>query len=314
MFIPKIYAKAALQVDQIESKLSIGCDGIEIQLLTELVNGKLGDYKFANEVFDLDTLLKYNITAVHAPLLGAYGLEDVNLESLCDAGDFKLLDQVCYIANKVGEMHNRKTIVIIHSETSVDAMMLIGDTWKRVLNSVGCILFKYPNIEIAIENVTPMNKVSVGNFILSNNFVDNNVKMVSELRKQLKTDRIGTVLDTCHAEITKMFYDTLYAKFSDVLPKLDLSMDYYFRTNRDYCKLFHMSETIGTGYGKGRHGMPFQSLDVVTNYMDLYYKYEYNCPITLEVAETDFIKSDGYEQALHYMRIYLNEREPSIKC
>lgn len=46
-----------------------GCDGVEIQLLDELIDGKLGQYHYAEEVFDLDNLLQHNIKAVHAPLL-----------------------------------------------------------------------------------------------------------------------------------------------------------------------------------------------------------------------------------------------------
>ena len=86
-----------LNKEQIERKIKIGCDGIEIQLLTELIHGQLGNYFEAEDVFDLQSFAKYNISVVHAPILSKYGISDVNLETLCDGYDFKLLDQVFYI-------------------------------------------------------------------------------------------------------------------------------------------------------------------------------------------------------------------------
>lgn len=305
---PEIYAKAALSEDNILTKENIGCDGIEIQLLDELVNKKLGSYHYAEEVFDLDKLLKHNIKAVYAPLLSHFGLSDVNIESLCDSEDFMLLDQVCYIANKAGEINNRQVIVIIHSESSHEIMKLIGDTWKRVLNSIGCLLFKYPRIEIAIENVTPLRECSKGILHLANNFYNDNITMAIELRKQLNTDRIGTVLDTCHAEISKRFYESLLPNYYEVLPTIDFSMDSFFKNNKDIVKLFHFSNTVGDGCGTGKHGQPFSedSYKTLVKYLDLYHKYNIIAPITLEVAETDYLVSDGYKESYRLVNKYYN--------
>lgn len=307
---PEIYAKSALVEKQLQSKEDIGCDGIEIQLLTELVDGKLGNYHYAEDVFDLDKLLQYNIKAVHAPILSNYGLSDVNIESLCDSDDFKLLDQVCYIANKAGEIHNSQTIVVIHSESYHEHIKLIGDTWKRVINCMGCLLLKYPRIEIAIENVTPLRDIVKGNLHLANNFYNDNVLMALELRKQLHTDRIGTVLDTCHAEISKRFYETLLLHYSGVMPLMDFSMDNYFNMNKDVVKLFHFSDTINSGYGDGNHGQPFSNdrYDVLEIYLDLYHKYSLTAPITLEVAEKDYLTSNGYKESYKLLSRYYEEK------
>ena len=296
MVRPSIYAKSALEDSNIKSKVDIGCDGIEIQLLAELVDGKLGCYHYAKDVYDMSLVEKYNITAVHCPLLSHYGLSDVNIESLCDSNDFMLLDQVCYIANEAGKYHNRKTIVVVHSETFRGSMMLLGDTWKRVLNCVGCLLCKYQYIEFAIENITPIREVEKGGFHLSNNFYNDNIEIVEELRNQLNTDRVGTVLDTCHAEISNKVYKALRNIMPDVIPVMNLSMDKYFEMNKDLVKLFHFSHTVGSGYGEGRHGQPFteDSKDVLMNYLRLYGKYDIKAPISLEVAEIDYLKSDGY--------------------
>ena len=307
---PEIYAKSALVEEDILVKENIGCDGIEIQLLDELVDGKLGVYNYAEDIFDLDRLLTHNIKVIHAPLLSHFGMDDVNIESLCDSEDFKLLDQVCYIANKAGDIHNRQIIVVIHSESFYENMKLLGDTWKRILNCVGCLLFKYPRIEFAIENITPLRKARSGVFHLANNFFDDNIVMAEELRKQLNTDRVGTVIDTCHAEVSRMFYEVLLSNYSSTLPVMDFSMDNYFKLNSGLVKLFHFSNTIGNGYGKGRHGQPFsdESYDKLVYYLDLYHKYSIESPITLEVAETDYLICDGYKESYRLVNKYYKNK------
>ena len=301
----KIYAKSAFDVAQINSKLKHGCDGIEIQLLTELVN-KLGDYNFAEDVLNLsegrwDEYIG-KIKAVHAPLLSHFGLDDVCIESVVDSEDFKLLDQICYIANWFGEKQNEKVIIVMHSETTVDTMLLIGDTWKHTLNAMGCLLFKYQHIEIALENVTPL-RISKFNkeLKLCNNFKSDNLDMVKRLREGLHTDRIGTVLDICHARMTEKYMTAIYKELSDRECE-DYSLESFFKSNKEYIKLIHLAGMKGSGYGKGKHGTIFDvedtdSMDNLKKFIELYDKYEYTCPVTLEVEETDYTTSDGYRKS-----------------
>ena len=68
----KILAKSALTKEQINAKVEKHADGIEIQLLSELIDGKIGHYHFAKDVYDLDNLKKYDIYCVHAPILSFY--------------------------------------------------------------------------------------------------------------------------------------------------------------------------------------------------------------------------------------------------
>ena len=290
----KILAKSALIKEQLDTKVNIGCDGIEIQLLSELINGRIGNYYLAKDVYDLDMLKNYDIYCIHAPILSFYGLDDVNIEDMVDMEDFKLLDQIFYIANTVGELYNRKIIVVVHSEMSRDKLIGLGDTWKRVLNAVGCMLFKYPYTELAIENITPLRNAHRKPLHLANNFLFDNIIMASELRKQLNTDRVGTVLDICHAKTTALYMNKIYELLGDE-PE-DYSLNNFFSGNKDVIKLIHLADMTGSGYGKGEHGIKItdSNKDTLEEVIELYNKYSYNCPITLEVEETDFIKSDGY--------------------
>ena len=72
MFRPKIYAKSSLNAEHMLAKDIIGADGIELQLLSEMVNSE-GDYKNAEDAYDFDLLHRFNIRAVHCPILKAFG-------------------------------------------------------------------------------------------------------------------------------------------------------------------------------------------------------------------------------------------------
>lgn len=304
----KILAKSAFNEEQLNAKVASNAEGIEIQLLSELINGKVGRYHTAEEVFDINKLKKFDIYCVHAPILSFYGLSDVNLEDMVDFEDFVLLDQVFNIANTIGKYHNRKTIIIVHSELYREKMIGLGDTWKRVLNSVGCLLLKYPFTELAIENITPVRNAHQTPLYLSNNFKFDNIVMAKELRKQLNTDRVGTVLDICHARITDKYMTEIYKILGDE-PE-DYSLDNFFKENKDVIKLIHLADMKGCGYGKGQHGTPFEeteeSMKALNTFIDLYKKYDYSCLVTLEVAETDFIASQGFRES---NRLLLQELE-----
>lgn len=306
----KILAKCALKQDQIEAKTVKHADGLELQLLSELIDGNIGNYHLAKDVYDLDNLKKYDIYCVHAPILSYYGLSDVNIEDMVDMEDFKLLDQVFYIANTIGEYHNRRTIIIVHSEMNREKLIGLGDTWKKVLNAVGCLLFKYPYTELAIENITPLRNAHNKPLSLANNFKFDNVIMARELRKQLNTDRVGTVLDICHARITEMYMTKIYEILGDE-PE-DYSLENYFKENKDVIKLIHLADMKGNGYGKGFHGTPFEdteeSLKALNHFIDLYMENDYKCLVTLEVAETDFIKSDGFTESNKLLLRELSKR------
>ena len=204
----QIYAKSAFKEKDMDVKVDIGCDGIEIQLLGELVNRESGKYFQAQKVFDLEKFIDYPITVIHCPLLWHFGLSDVNIESFA-TNDFELLNQVCYIANYFGKLHSKQIIVVIHSEMSMENMNVIG-ILKRIESVIQYMLSQYPYIEMAIENVTPLRKVYGGEIHLCNNFSFDNVELVAHLREKLCTDRIGTCLDTCHAMITDRYMKAIY--------------------------------------------------------------------------------------------------------
>lgn len=63
------------------------------------------------------------------------------------------------------------------------------------------------------------------------------------------------------------------------------------------CMLIHLANVGDNGYGKNNHGIGFiqgKDLDLLYDIMKLYNKYEYNCPITIEVREEDYLNPINY--------------------
>lgn len=305
MFKPSIYAKSSLTREQMDVKCSIGCDGLEIQLLGELVEDRsIGKYKRPEEVFNIKDLEKYPVSVVHAPLLPGQG--DLVLEVLCDRKDCQLLQSVFEIANFYGEIQSKKIIVVFHTETFLDKINDIGQSWNNMVQVIGYMLDRYPNTELVIENVSPLRGIGKGKELhLANNFAFDNVAMVKELRRTLNTDRVGTCLDTCHAMLTDKYIGGLYAMVGDV-PVPDLSMQEYFRRNAECLKLIHLADINGSGYGKGRHGVPFNhgTYTRLKKILDIYNDAKISCPLTLEVEETDYSVCDGFRNTKDMVELY----------
>lgn len=292
---PNIYAKAALCSEQINTKLSIGCDGIEIQLLDELtINRQNGIYRAAANAYDLTGLRDVPVSAVHAPLMCDDGY--ITLETIIDPKDMKLLEQIFSIANYYGMQQNKNIPVILHSEVFYYMLADMGNMWARVVRSVDAVLSRFQRTELLIENVTPLRGIAEGRTLhLSNNFTFDNVRLAVELRNLLKTTRIGTCLDVCHAMISKQYVDGIY-KVLNTLPAPDLCLEEYYQQNVDVLKLVHLSTFSGNGYGDGQHSIGFtrETATSLCEILRMHSQFAETVPITIATVESDYAKSTNY--------------------
>lgn len=310
MYIPEIYAKASLTEEQINAKERIGCDGIEIQLLGEMIiDRNKGIFKSAEDAYDLSLLSQHEIRVVHSPLVRGTG--DITLERMADDVDGFLMEQIFLIAEEASKYHGRYTSIVIHTEEFYDRLIDMGDSWFRIVEKVGFMLQKYPHTELLIENVSPLRDIGKGKELhLSNNFAFDNVVMAEVLNKELGTNRIGVCLDTCHQMLAKKYITGIYDMVADV-PAPDLSLDKYFEKYSELLRLIHLCNITGSGYGPGKHGIPFHmgTYSELKKIMDTYYSHNTKCPITLEVEETDFTICSGYKNTKDTLQRYFNESD-----
>lgn len=297
-----VYAKAAIKHSQIKTKLDIGCDGIELQMLDEIYRDGLHEWRDIEEVIDLSEFSSYPVRVVHAPLVPNRG--DVLLERIADVDDFTVLDNVFKVANYFGVRQKRKVLVVFHSEMHLELMMDLGSLWHNIVKYLDHAFTTYSQVEFCLENVSPLRGIHRGgDLFLANNYAFDNVKVIKQLRKELQYNGFGTVLDTCHQMLAEKYITGLY-EMTGEFKAPDLSLRHYFEMYEDTIKLMHICGMKGSGYGKGKHGTPFKEADkdILQNIVDLKLQYAPACPATLEVEETDFAVCDGYSSTLNTLQ------------
>lgn len=294
---PEILAKAAFNKEQMDAKMEAGCDGIELQLLKESFVERPGNrWKSFKSVYDIDGLKDYPVKAIHSPLFKGYG--DITIETMMNNNDILVLQEMFRLAEMYAERQNIDYVtLVIHSEQLIDTMYDVGGIYNKIRSTFNLLFEQYDHVRVGIENVTPIRSIEDGIISLCNNYRFDNVVITKKLREELKTDRVGTILDTCHAMISKQYIDMIHSMLEDVEAD-DLSLNNYFEANKDTIYHLHFCDMKGCGFGKGKHGIPFNSetKDRAKEIIELYNRYNYKCPLCLEVDETDFVKCTGYRE------------------
>lgn len=290
---PQIVAKSACTHENIKVKELIGCDGIEIQLLNDF-------YEYPTIEPYVDIIAKHEkVIAIHAPIIatGDNYLNSNNVEYMFQYS-IHLLNNLCFLAQRCATKLEHNISVILHIEHSYAELVYLNlyDDIKRYIYS---ILLACPNISILFENVTPISHIDTELIRTTNNFLFDNVCFVHQLITDDTcgiSNRLGTVLDLCHAEMSIEFCNILAKNFGNEIYIPEYTIEDYFQQNQKCCDLIHLAKKVGHGMTNETHGQPMSKEDkqLLTNYMNLYKKYDYSCPIVLEVKETDYLKCNGY--------------------
>jgi hypothetical protein len=276
-----ILIKCALYEDELLARKRINENNVEIQLLHEFYEEtpSLEEY--------LDTLLGtgLNIKIIHTPLV--FG-DDVEIDNFWEDKNRDVFLKTCKLANMLGRKLDKNILVVVH--TSMDFKQDINNVEKITLIDKILLeaLNKYSNISVAIENIIPV-VVNHKGFFGRNGFLNDNCLYIDYfINKYGFGDRIGTVLDICHALTTIRLMEYC---------KIPLSLEEFFDWNKKYIKLIHLANIGDNGYGKGNHGTGFiegKDIDLLSDVLDLYCKYEYNCQVTIEVYEEDYTNPINY--------------------
>lgn len=296
-----------------ENKMKLGADGIEIQLLGELIKND-GSIKNLEDAFpNLKEFLRFPVYSVHAPLCCYTDGIDIppNIEVLAQNKFLWLYKEVCRLANMYGEKYNRLTKVVLHTEIDFSRSDIVNvDTLNKIIKITKMMLRMFPYIDICIENVLPIRVISPnGECVLGAGFGFDNVTLCEKLRTALPEhkERLHTVYDTCHGEVA---YKTMkfLEEYNPNVKAKNYTCEEFFKRNAQTCGLIHLSKTVGNGMGKGNHGQPFKEgdEDICFDYMRRYKELNYTCPVVLEVAETNYDISDGFKTSNTVLRNTLN--------
>lgn len=320
----RIYAKASLDAGEIREKIRCGCDGIEYNLTEEFLHlGEGFEENYPEEIFFLK-----NVEAVHVPWING---QMMNMEHIFQHEDLRPIENVFRLAAYCADIWKHRMLVVIHSSLSMYDFMEYELFRRRLEGALGELFDRYPQVDMAIENVIPLEyKHSAEEAPRLCNGIFTDIPEIAGYLRERFGGRVGTVLDTCHAAMTEK-YMTAYLKLARFLEpgekeresqtgtwesgmkgqktavrerasagadcaavqNLDYSMEHYFRANQGICRLIHFNDFAGNGY-RENHGTGFTSQEKVDGILDLYQKYGYDCPLTLEIREED------YEDCVNY--------------
>lgn len=296
----EIYCKSAINNQELLARNLLLKDGIEIQLLGDFL---LKDKKYIQLTYKNIANIE-NIKLVHSPLFEGRERDAINIEELFIPEVYKVFDNTCYLAEKIGEYNKRDIIVIIHTGIAADDLRLRIESYNIIKKIISKALLNYPYIKIAIENVMPI--YGLDNFSFRNGALPDYIEIINKLRKDINTNRIGAVFDTCHAISTIRFFNKIF-KNEDSFHK-DLNLDSYLKLFSDNLFLIHLSDVKGLGYTHDSHGITFDSnsKNLLQKIMDKYYFYNLQCPITIEVSESDYGNCVNYTQTRNMLEVYWN--------
>lgn len=283
----KIYCKSSLDQQQLKHRTEIDSFiGIEIQLLEDFV---YSDKDVSQYLQDIKPYIK-NIRAIHVPL--KKGEELLELQMLDNKEKQNLFYKICTLAQEISKINNQDTLIVIHNRWNLADLNFHEETYRKIKQCLDKALKENPNIKISIENVIPF---LIGSKNFTNGCLPDYVEVVKDLRKNLDTDRIGTVIDTCHAWVTMHFYKIIEESEN---VGLKLKMEDYFKANEGICFLLHLCDVSTFGYKKNAHGVTFteESKDKLKEVINLHAMYTESAAITIEVLEDDYTNCKNYLQ------------------
>lgn len=282
-----IYAKAAFDENQIQTKARIGADGIELQLLPSFEDNSFKTI----DVIPLINKINIPITVIHTPLPdNGYEIQDI-----FPRNKVFVLDKICHLASDIAEYQNNKIIIVLHLTCSMKFLLQSTELLKNITDYFYKAQKMYPLISFGIENMSPV-KAGKGKIqkICEGGFLFDTVLLVDYLKSK-GIYNCGTVLDICHAKNTINFFN--------IMEKMGLespikSISEFFDENKNTINLIHLSDSEDLGFRRNTHGMPFgeHNIEYLKEIMNLYTKYNYKCPITIEVFEEDYLISENYKK------------------
>lgn len=290
-----IFAKNKLE-DTIYDKLSRGTNGIELHLDE--------DFLVQDNYWNEEIIRNVPIYVVHSPLMSGHDtcIDDANAKNT--------LYKTCDFANKIAIAQKHEILVVTHMGTSVKKMKTLG-VYERVKKQVLSLVNNFDNVHIAIENVSRMHKNADGIYVPHEITFTDAALMATDINHE----RIGTCIDICHAMMDIKLTKTLRLHFGENVIKDNVELgglEPLFKANQNTIKLIHFANCGGSGLGGG-HGAPFTQKDIntVNDILDLYYKYQYKCPITIEVLESNYKFGENYTITKNTIEMCLEQRTKS---
>lgn len=288
-----IASKSSTDISQLRERQKLGVRFVELQLFERDV---INTSKFTQII---DNILQTNleVVAVHTPIKDEY-----TIESLATDKGFNMIRNTCALSDEISKITGKTIHVIVHFETRLDRMKNWG-IFETIAVKIKELLEEYENIIINIENLTILFDED-GILVPRAGYLLDNVDICKELKKRLKTKRIGTVLDTCHA-ISSIRYIEAF-KIKDI-KKINIKK--YFRGNKGYLNIVHLANAVGYGNGEG-HAAGFYTehdIELLEEMLGYLKEIDYKGIVSIEVMEKDYLNCVVFEDTFQKINKILKD-------
>lgn len=276
----RILGKIAPVYTQVLQTINKGLHTVELQLLDDFL-----ETENARIINMLDKVPELNVYSVHAPFLTD---KEVEIEDVIESNLRLPFLKTCYLAESLADKYKRDITVVVHIGLNTSILTTHKDILYRILRELDTILSLFTHIRIAIENTMPIS-TSKGFLETKNNFLYDNIEVCEFLRDNLKSPKIYTVLDICHALSTIRFMEQT-SKDTGIEP---ITLYDYFERSAGTVDLIHLNNVKNLGLREGEHNLPFHADNVsdrelLFDIVDCYNKFTPNTLCVLEIDEKDY--------------------------
>lgn len=270
--------------DRVEDK---GNKNLEIQIIKSL--STFTKKEIAERLNSIDA----NINIVHLKLLKNDATNLIDFLETNEEFYEKIYSGFEFAENCALIQKKEKIGVVIHGDLTIEHFNYLMQN-QLFLDRMNIILGTFPHTEILIENIMILQSNKEGNYFVGRGGgLYEPCDFAKILNKKFKTDRFRTVLDICHALSTLRIINHSFNK--------NITLEDFFANYKDTIGLIHLSYCKDLGFGKD-HGLPYtkNEMNELSEFLELYNKYNYDCPVTIEVQE------DNYHNAMNYLVTYHN--------
>lgn len=247
------------------------------------------------------------ISSVHTSLING---QDVEIDK-CLVNEYVNITSANYHYSKLkeafmaaeycGNYQNSKVTVVAHlSNPFIQQPSKMSNFIEKLLNT-------YPHCDLAIENVILMNNIGE---LCPGSECGATSEFIQRVKKELSGDnqnRVGTVLDTCHALSTIRTKNLI--KLNGNLSQFSRDDEFkllenYFISNKGVCKIMHFNNARGLGIKKKEHGTVFEDkdYDLFTKILEFYNTYIKESDFVIEIREEDYSNSINFKKTVNQLK------------
>ena len=287
----KILAKCSTDIRQIEDRLKKGATGLELHTFMEDIATK----DKALETYKRIRPYKEYIKVLHLPIHLKCNIEGLN--ALSD----HTIERGLVIIQSLSDDDDEQKHIIFHQDLHMRHLHNFN-LYEPIKAQLQKLLEEYPNVTYNLENLMLLNNYQ-GNLEVKSSYFDANVELCKALKRDLNTDRIGIVTDTCHMISTNRIYNHIFGK--------DLyNINDYIRKYGEYINIVHLANATGYGINEG-HGTTFntseEDIQILNEILHTLSEINYQGIMTLEVYEENFYDAQNYLKTLQTINNYINQ-------